>query len=137
MQIDTEHFKKELNRVLDNIVIKIFEKSQQNLITTNPDVSKHPISDTGMLLGSGKFFLNPDEKIIRYSAPYAKFVEFGTQPHYISPERLYKWVGKKLGLRGPAVKKVAFNIAQKISIEGTDPKPFLRSAMKQVLYEES
>jgi hypothetical protein len=58
--------------------------------------------------------------IVGTPAKYAEPVEYGTKPHFPPLEPLQYWVEKKLGLPEKEAKGVAFLIARKISVEGTE-----------------
>lgn len=116
-----------LKKWIEEFMHYIFKRSQENLI-------KNRSVDTGFLLKSGKPpKWKGNECIVEYTAPYALFVEYGTEPHYISPKKLVGWVRRKLGIREPEALSVARAIAVKISREGTEPKPFLRPAINEAI----
>lgn len=124
---DEREVLKSLVKWIDNFMHYIFARSQENLI-------KNKSVDTGFLLKSGRPPTWKDgECIIRYTAPYALFVEYGTGPHPINPKKLVGWVRRKLGIRDPKALSVAYAVARKISREGTEPKPFLRPAVNEAL----
>jgi hypothetical protein len=58
--------------------------------------------------------------IVGTPAKYAEPVEYGTKPHFPPIEPIQFWVEKKLGIEGKEAKGVAFLIARKISVEGTE-----------------
>ena len=106
---------------LDEISDFILSKSQEFHIT-NGNV------DTGLLLRSGNVNRQFLYKEVVYTAPYSSFIEFGTGPHPVSGLVLERWVERKLRIKQPGAKKVAWAIAHKISKKGTKPYPFLRPA---------
>ena len=111
------------DKKLDEIIDFIFSKSQENIV-------RKGAMNSGHLLHSGnvqRAFLN---KTITYSAPYATYVEFGTEPHMPPVEPLEQWAQKKLGEKG-----LGWAIAKKIAKEGTEPKPFLRDAIDQARFK--
>ena len=69
--------------------------------------------------------------IVGAGANHAKYLHFGTRPHWPPPEPIREWVRKKLAVDPLEVKSVAFLIARKISIKGTKPFPFLDNALKK------
>lgn len=109
---------------LNEIADFILSKSQENIV-------QRGISNEGMLLKSGYVNRKPLEKEIGYSAPYAAFVEFGTDPHMPPVAPISKWARKKLGLSEKEARSAAWAIAKKISSEGTEPQPFFRDAIGQ------
>jgi len=58
---------------------------------------------------------------------YAASVEYGTRPHYTSPENIKDWAKSKLGNES-----AAFAIAKKIAKFGTEAQPFFRPSLSQV-----
>jgi hypothetical protein len=58
--------------------------------------------------------------IVGTPAKYAEAVEYGTKPHFPPLEPLQYWVEKKLGLPEGEAKSVAYLIARKISVDGTE-----------------
>jgi len=116
-----------LEKWIENMMNFIFTQSQQNLI-------KNRTSDTGFLLKSGKPpRWERNECIISYTAPYALFIEYGTDPHPVDPKKLIGWVKRKLRIHDPEAFRVAYAVANKISTVGTDPQPFLRPAINEAI----
>jgi len=87
-----------------------FRVSQEEVPTAN-----------GTLQISGDISETPEAVVFGYRAPYAPFVEFGTDPHYPPIEPLKQWAGIVLGDRS-----AAYAVQEKIGQEGTDPQPFVR-----------
>ena len=102
----------------------IFAKSQQNIVDMK-------ISDTANLLRSGELVDEGEYFSVFYSAPYSQVVDEGRDPGPISPEVLFGWVKRKLGVQLDKVKNVAFLIARKIRARGTKPQPFFSNAIEQ------
>ena len=122
---------KNIDKVKNDILQFIFEKSQENLVIVNTEVSKHVITDTGLLLRSGR--VEPTR--IVYNCPYASDIEFGTDPHYVNPMKLAKWAIRKLNVPRNQAYATGKAISRKIASEGTNPKPFLRNAIQQAQSE--
>lgn len=55
-----------------------------------------------------------------YAAPYARYVEEGTRPHWAPIAPLKLWARRVLGDEG-----AAYAVQRKIAQEGTDPQPFV------------
>jgi len=110
--------------ILDEIADFIFSKSQEII------VAKGAV-DEGTLLKSGNVTRKFLEKEVVYTAPYAAFVEFGTDPHMPPVGPLIDWSRRKLGLNEQEAKKTAWAIAKKIAKEGTEPVSFMRSAVEE------
>ena len=100
----------------------IFTGSQDNITSMG-------IDDTGALRLSGDIKEIGGIIIIEYTAPYAKFVNDGTDPHTIDTNVLLAWVERKLSVPSKDVIKVAKRIANKIAKFGTEPKPFMDNAI--------
>jgi len=58
---------------------------------------------------------------------YGVSVEFGTSPHYTSPENLKAWARRVL-----KDSNLAYPVAAKIGKLGTEAQPFMRPALDQV-----
>ena len=100
----------------------IFTRSQENITDMG-------IDDTGALRLTGDIKEEGGFIIIEYTAPYAKHVNDGTNPHPIDPNVLLAWVKRKLGVTEKDVQRFEKRIANKIAKFGTDPKPFFDSAI--------
>ena len=119
---------KNADKKLDEIADFIFSKSQENLLQ-NDSINE------GLLFRSANINRRFLEKEIVYPAPYAGFVEFGTDPHMPPVEPLERWAALKLGMESKEARKTAWAIARTIEKEGTDPKPFLRPAIEAAKQE--
>ena len=124
--VNAEKINGKVSELLENLSMEIFSKSQENIV-------KNGSIDTGEMLKSGNIFKRGEMWIIHYQAPYSAYVEFGTQPHRMPIEPLKRWVKRKLGYKEKEAEKVSWAVWQKIAREGTDPKPFLRPAIREVL----
>lgn len=121
----------------------IFSRSQENLVTPMPfprtsrpkGRTSSVIFDQGFLMRSctGPFWEGDTVKLV-YDAPYAFFVEFGTDPHPVSHKHFIKWAMRKLRIsnKKKAV-SVAYAVAKTIEKYGTDPHPFLRPAINEAI----
>jgi hypothetical protein len=63
--------------------------------------------------------------IIGTNQKYAKGVEEGTKPHYVSPEDLVLWCQRKLNLSREEAERASYAVSKKIQKEGTKAQPFL------------
>jgi len=88
--------------------------------------------DTGQLLQSGELILRSDGATVRYGINYADFVEYGTDPHWTPIEPLIEWARRKGMDEG-----FAFAVQKKIAKFGTDPNPYARNAVDQVIKKYS
>jgi len=57
---------------------------------------------------------------------YALPIEYGTKPHFVSPEYLKGWAGRVLG-----DENAAYAVAKKIERKGTRAHPFMRPGLFQ------
>lgn len=96
-----------------------FERSQELIAQQSVD--------TGRLLQSGvPPKLMADGSIQwGYLAPYSRYVEFGTEPHYPPIEPLKGWARRVLG-----DESAAYAIQRKIAQEGTQAQPFFRPGVE-------
>lgn len=65
------------------------------------------------------------------SQPYAIPVELGTRPHMPPVAPIAEWVGRKLGIKGPQQQAVAWAIARKIAMRGTEGAFMFRRAAEE------
>jgi len=108
-----------LKRVLFSSMLKMHELATQNA----------PV-DTGRLRNS--IILKPatpgySNYIISDGVDYGIHVEYGTNPHYVSPENLKGWARRVLN-KG----NLAYPVAKSIAKYGTEAQPFMRPALDQV-----
>lgn len=66
--------------------------------------------------------------IVGTSQPYAVPVELGTKPHFPPVAPLIDWVQAKLGVSAEEAPGVAFLVARKISVHGTDGQFMFKKA---------
>lgn len=66
--------------------------------------------------------------------PYAEVVEDGRRPgqKMPPPKALELWVNRKMGVLGADIPKVAFLVARKIAVRGTDGVHMFENAMKRL-----
>ena len=120
----TEDFLKRIDQGLDDVAEAIFSRSQELVAV-----------DEGMLKKSGHVESEPLEKTLVYDAPYAEYVEYGTDPHMPPFEPIRAWVHRKradLGVKPADVDSVAKAIQIKIATYGTQPQPYLRPAFDEI-----
>lgn len=131
IEINENLIREKVNKIVEDIAFKIFTKSQENL--TQPGEDGRIITDTSELLISGKLIPDGENWIIRYDAPHAMSIEYGSEPHSIPVEPLIRWSKRKLGKTGKEAERTAWAIRTKISQEGCEPHPFLRNALYSVI----
>ena len=121
---------KEIDKVMDEFIDKIFQYSQENLV----DDGK---IDTGHLLRTANINRSFLEKEIVYPALYADIIEYGRNPGTMPPSSaLESWVRRKLGINDEAkVKRLAFAIAKAIKNRGISPSMFMRRAVDKARSE--
>lgn len=130
IEIDEKSLKEVGKQILTQITMEIFSKSQENLV--RPDEKGRIITDTGALLRSGVVETWGDHAKIIYKAPYADDIEFGSEPHKVPYDAIYKWCKRKLRLREDEARQVAWAVKEKIETKGTEPRSFLRNAIAEV-----
>lgn len=109
----------QLKKVLFRSMLKMHELATQNA----------PV-DTGRLRNS--IILKPatpgySNYIISDGVDYGIHVEYGTSPHYVSPENLKGWARRVLN-KG----NLAYPVAASIAKYGTEAQPFFRPALDEV-----
>lgn len=72
------------------------------------------------------------ESQLEVSAPHAKFVEFGTRPHFPPFAPIFEWAVRKLRLSEKDAKRVARAIQMKIAKDGTKPRRFMQRSMRRI-----
>lgn len=128
IKIDERQILEIVDKKLRDIADEIFTKSQENII-------KNGTSNEGFLLKSGSVFRKGELHYqINYSAPYAQAIEFGSDPHHPPVNAIERWVRLKLQIASvKRARQIAWAISKSISKRGTQPQPFLRPAVDQVL----
>ena len=124
------------------IIITIDDASLQ-AATNDPDLVAGPVADflakmaftiessakelapvdTGRLRSSIVSLLSPAQAVVRASAEYAAYVEFGTRPHFPPIAPLALWGKRHGGIPGWA-------LARAIGRRGTRPQPFMEPAAR-------
>ena len=120
--------------------MELFKLIQENLIdkkwTIQTKFGKRltQITDTGQLLKTMNFRIENGKFIIEIPQPYASDIEFGRPKGKAPPFKpILRWVRRKLGIRSmKKAKQVAWAIVNKIKEEGTQPRPFVRLAIKSL-----
>lgn len=111
---------KQFDEGLDDLVDYIFAISQENA----------PV-DESTLKKSGSITREYLRKEIKYIAPHASPVEFGSRPHMPPVDPLMGWCKRVLGLNDREARSAAWMIALKIKARGTEAQPYLRPAVDQ------
>lgn len=84
-------------------------------------------------IGSVSVTVDDDGLVIKMNG-YLEFIEYG-MPNPTTPEELESWVDQKMlsGYQGKnrdrAIKKISENLAEKITLFGPRPNPFLRPVL--------
>jgi hypothetical protein len=121
----------EIDALMDEIVDKVFEKTQQNLV----DDGK---IDTGTLIQTGNINREFLYKQIVYPAEHASVVNYGREagatPPPVAP--LITWVRRKLSVKNDKeAKSIAFAISKAIHQRGIVPTFFVENAVEEVIRE--
>jgi len=127
VRVKAKGFKEFFDNISRDIAEEVYRRSQENIDRMN-------VIASGFLKRSG-LVMRVGEKTwaVKYFAPYALFVEFGTEPHRPPVKPLIEWAMMKFGMNEKDAKRVAYAVANKIAKYGTEPRPFLRNAMDSVL----
>jgi len=128
----TEKLKEEAMEKLMEIANEILFRAKVKLIENRSVVF-------GRLFESGYIEkVGDDEVEVGFEAPYAGFVEFGTGPRARLPpiEPLKMWAKVKFRLDDKEAERVAWAVAKWIKEHGTQPHPFFRPALYEVVEEE-
>jgi hypothetical protein len=126
--INLEKFKDTDKNVILNKLDLILEDAADLWFQRSQELNAKS-ADTGELLASGDKDYERFRKVVYYSAPHAKYIEFGTDAHMPPVEPLIKYASRKLKADNP--EQVGWAIAMKIKKEGTEPQPFLRPAFDE------
>jgi len=94
---------------------------QEQLVLNAP---KHD----GTLQNSIQFTVEDNGDVVFSMVGYAKWVEYGSKPHWTSIENLKKWARDKLG-----DENAAYALQRHIAKNGTKPHPFIRVAFLEQL----
>jgi len=124
-------------RVLESIIAKkLNDLRDAVLYEARKNIDEMGITDEGTLKKAVIMYdVSPTEKHLVFTADYAACIEWGTRPHSVSKEgkeRIAGWASRKLGLSEEEAKNAAYAISWKIWWEGSQPKPWLRSAIAKV-----
>jgi hypothetical protein len=114
-----------LDEAMDDIADAILERSQE-LVPVDEATLKH----------SGHVEREELDKKIIYDAPHSPYIEFGTRPHWPPFKPVQEWVWRKrhdLGIKDKEVDEVAYQICRKIATQGTEPQPYLRPAVDEII----
>jgi len=138
-----EQILKAVNNWMDNYIDTIFQYSQENLSEPHLKTFKSgkvmvvTTTDTGMLMGSGSVNHKFLDKTIRYSAPYAEDIEYGSTSAIVDEDQIYKWVKRKLlnnkytNKEEWKIRRVAKNIVKSLKERGISADSFIRPAIQK------
>lgn len=129
--IECETLDEGLLKVARQLGSEILTEGSRNLVEGNH-------VDTGQLLQSGELVLTSDGCTVRWGLDYADFVEFGREAGSPPPfEPIHDWCKRRLGIKDPEAKNVAWAIINKIDKEGIDPVSYARNAVDAVIRKYS
>lgn len=127
VRVEAKGFKEFFDNVSRDIAEEVYKRSQEN-------IDKMDIIASGFLKRSGTVMKVGEKSwIVKYFAPYAVFVEYGTEPHRPPIKPLIEWAMMKFGMSEKEAKVIAYKVANKIAKYGTQPRPFLRNAMDSII----
>lgn len=126
-RVEVKGIEEFINNTSRDIAEEIYERSQRNIESMD-------VIASGFLKRSGIVMrIDDDTWIVKYTAPYAVFVEFGTRSHRPPVKPLVEWAMLKFGIPYNKAKSIAYRVANKVAQYGTEPRPFLRNAIDSVL----
>jgi len=99
--------------ILNAIDNKMDELAQHILGKAIQNIARNGTWDTGFLARSGSVESKFLEKTIKFTAPYAGDIEFGSDPHYVPPRLLVNWARRKLRVPEKEAQSVAYAISKK------------------------
>ena len=115
---------------LQNIAENVLTTAQINIVKNN-QVYRGEMFDSGHIEKPAQL-----TRQIIFDAPQSVWQEFGTHPHPISQKgknAIARWAQVKLGLDEKEAMGLAWGYSVNVSREGTEPRPFLRPALDEVL----
>ncbi|HAG52464.1 MAG TPA: hypothetical protein DCL21_01620 [Alphaproteobacteria bacterium] len=115
------HFDEEIT---PKIAREIFSKSM-TVMRNEAITQANNFSDTGEITSKIQLkVLSVDSINLISGANHSAPMEYGTQPHWAPIDPLKKWASRKLG-----DEKIGYAVQKKIAKEGTQAKPYMRSAL--------
>lgn len=128
IQLTAEDFDGLMDDVLEEIAQKVFQKSQEKVVEMKA-------VDTGFMLKTAFFESKFMQKKISYPAPYAAWVEYGRHEGTMPPvEPIAMWVKRQVGVRNEKeALRIAWAVAMNMKEKGIKPRPFIRTAVREVL----
>lgn len=129
LEISGDEPEDQLEQKIHDIADYIFTRSQELIVEHNSIFTSNLLQDAD-ITKIGKCAYR-----IHYKAPYAQWVEYGTEPHWIPPGVLDDWVRIKLGVKPKEVHKVAYLIARKIATKGTKEHPYMRPSILEAIFK--
>ena len=125
-----------LERVLNELADEVISNARQNL-DSNGTNATHTLYDTmEKIVEIGEDYY----KVSISLEDYWRFVENGRRPGKFPPPGVIEsWISVKpvsahaVDGKTPSVKQLTFLISRKIANEGTDPQPFFKPAVDEVL----
>ena len=129
IEVDERELRKALDEIVKNIAEELAETVKRNIIKMDAIASGYMLRSVGIRK------VDDAEYEVGVEAEYSIYVEFGTKPREKMPpvEAIKKWLITKFKMGEKEASKVAWAIAKKIQREGTEPKPFFRSAIYEVI----
>ena len=119
----------EINRIVQELVDKTFQKSQEKLVEENK-------IDTGAMFKTANVVRGNGWAEIVYLAKHSSWVHNGRTVGSMPPvESLIPWVRRKLGVPEAQARNVAFKIAKSIEQRGIQAFPFLEDSYNEALAE--
>ncbi|MFH1624957.1 MAG: hypothetical protein ABID54_07350 [Pseudomonadota bacterium] len=151
VRIQAKNLEEGINKLGDMIMVRIASNAKRNINEVEMPWGDSQFEDSK---GRGKKRLPRKDSLISYSGdlagsvhvsgheirvsmPYAEEIEYGSPPKDVEFDKIYTWVGRKLGIKDKVKTKpqtrFATNIVNAIAREGIPAHPYLRPAIASVL----
>jgi hypothetical protein len=92
----------------------------------------YPAVNFGVLRNSVKRAATPSGAVVFVDAPHFPFIEYGTRPHMPPIAPLVVWATRKFGVEENEARAIAWAVAKKIAVAGTEPRFVFAKAMKRL-----
>lgn len=122
VEYDDSRVRSAFSNALFRIALKVQEKAKQKVSKDTADTARNIVVEP--------MIPNQLEYNIISKKAHSKSLEFGSAPHWVSPNALKDWARKKLG-----DEKLAFPIAMSIRKKGTKKHPFMTPAYMETKLE--
>jgi len=103
----------------------------ERLVKQKAPYGAGPIHLRDTIHGTSRVYASKVVGTIGTPLAYGDPVELGTKPHFPPLAPIQHWVERKLRIEAPESKSVAFAVARKIAIEGTEGAKMFAESMEE------